>query len=379
MKQLFSIPGASTLARLVIVGSLAGVLGACGSGGGSPSSSNNPPPPAVPQPVINVNVYAGVVDATGNVDGALGAAQFNFPQGMASDAAGDIFVADTDNYTIRKISGGAVTTFAGNPTQAGSADGIGSGALFQGPQQIATDRAGNLYVTDQGPNATAAVIRKVTPAGQVTTLTNAATNVAVQTDGSGAIGVDSNANVYIFTSTPTQPSALAQITPAGNVNLISLTSIANGAGLALVNPQAIAIDQANNLYVSDDNLNAGAGVLYKIQLSGTNGVVTTLAGSTAVQGATDGPGNVASFNGLATLALDPAGNVFASDFYNSTIREISPAGVVSTVAGIPGQTNLVTGPLPAALPDIGGLLFIGQTLYATDVDDNVILSISPLQ
>jgi len=120
-------------------------------------------------------------------------------------------------------------------------------------------------------------------------------------------------------------------------------------------------------------------VLYKIQLSGTNGVVTTLAGSTAVQGATDGPGNVATFNGLATLALDSAGNGYASDFFNSTIREMSTAGVVSTVGGIAGQSNLVTGPLPAPLPDIGGLLFIGQTLYATDVDDNVILSISPLQ
>jgi hypothetical protein len=378
MKSLFSSQSTSSIAKLAFAGSLAICLGACGAGGGSSSASNNPPPPpAVPQPAINV--YAGLVDATGNIDGPNATAQFNFPQGLASDAAGDMFVADTDNYTIRKISNGAVSTIAGTPGQTGSADGTGAGALFTGPQQIASDRAGNLYVTDQGPTATAAVIRKITPAGQVSTLINPATNLAVQTDGSDAIAVDSNANVYIFTSTPTQPSVLAQITPSGSINLISLTGITNGAALALVNPQAIAIDAANNLYVSDDNLSAGAGVLYKIQLSGNSGIVTTLAGSTAVQGATDGPGNVASFNGLANLALDPAGNIYASDFYNSTIREISPAGVVSTVAGIAGQTNLQTGTLPATLPDIGGLLFTGQTLYATDVDDNVILSISPLQ
>ncbi|SAK86352.1 NHL repeat protein [Caballeronia fortuita] len=377
MKQLYSIPCSSAIARLVVVGTLAGFLCACG--GGSPSSANNsaPPPPVVPQPAINV--FAGVVDATGNVDGPVRAAQFNYAQGLVSDNAGDIFVADTDNYTIRKISNGVVTTIAGTPGKAGSADGVGNGALFEGPQQIATDRAGNLYVTDQGPTATVAVIRKITPAGQVTTLIDSATNVAVQTDGSDAIGTDSNANVYFFMSTPTQPSVLAQITPGGTVNVISLEGITNGASLALVNPQAIAIDQANNLYVSDDDLNAGAGVLYKMQLSGTHGVVTTLAGSTEVQGGTDGPGTVATFNGLTTLALDPAGNIYASYFFNKTIREISPAGVVSTVAGVPGQTNLVTGPLPAPLPDLGGLLFIGQALYSTDVDDNVILSIGPLQ
>lgn len=324
-------------------------------------------------------MYAGVVDATGTNDGTAASAQFNVPQGLASDAASDIFVADTGNFTIRKISNGIVSTFAGSPGQAGSADGTGSGALFAGPWMMASDSAGNLYVTDQGASATAAVIRKITPAGQVTTLTNAATNLAVQTDGGGAIAVDGNSNVYVFTSTPTQPSVLAQITPAGQVNLISLTSNVGGTPMVLVNPQGIAIDSANNLYVSDDDLNANAGVLYKIALSGTSGVVTTLAGSTSVSGSTDGPGTAATFNGLDALALDPAGNVYASDFNNSTIREISPAGVVSTVAGVVGQTQLVTGSLPVSLPDIGALLWNGQTLYASDVDDNVIIAIHPLQ
>ncbi|WP_162600923.1 SBBP repeat-containing protein [Paraburkholderia sp. C35] len=374
MKLTSTISNLSTISRVVAATVLAGFLGACG-GGGSSSPSSGPTPVTGP----TISIFAGMTTPGGYVDGAATKAQFNLPQGLANDPQGDLFVADTANYTIRKITNGVVSTFAGTPGQAGSADGMGTGAQFAGPWMMASDSAGNLYVTDQAVNATAAVIRKITPAGQVTTLKDASTGLAIQTDGGGAIAVDGSGNVYVFTSTPSQSSVLAQITPAGVVNLISLTSASGGGALALVNPQGIAVDSSNNIYVSDDDLNANAGVLYKIALNGTAGVATTLAGTTAISGATDGPGNVATFSGLDALTLDSSGNVFASDFNNSTIREISPAGGVSTVAGVAGQTNLQTGPLPATLPDIGGLLWTGGALYATDIDDNVVLSIGPLQ
>src|SRR5204862_7823763 len=103
----------------------------------------------------------------GNVDGIGSAARFNQPGAVAVDSAGNVYVADTQNHTIRKITpGGVVTTLAGSAGQDGSKDGNGSAAQFSLPKGVAVDGAGNVYVGDQCNNT----IRKVTPGGAVTTL-----------------------------------------------------------------------------------------------------------------------------------------------------------------------------------------------------------------
>lgn len=118
-------------------------------------------------------------------------------------------------------------------------------------------------------------------------------------------------------------------------------------------------------------------MLYRVAVSGTGGQAVTLAGSTTIAGASDGPGNAATFDGLSALATDPSGNIFANDYNNGTIREISPAGVVSTLAGTLNQYGLNLGPLPGTLPDIGQIAWSGQSLYAADMDDSVILRMNP--
>ena len=103
----------------------------------------------------------------GSVDGTGGAARFNQPAGVAADNAGNLYVADTGNHTIRKVTpAGLVTTLAGLEGSAGSVDGTGSAAQFNAPTGVAVDSAGNVYLADTGNNT----IRKVTAAGVVTTL-----------------------------------------------------------------------------------------------------------------------------------------------------------------------------------------------------------------
>jgi hypothetical protein len=349
-----------------------GILTACGGGGSGSSSS----PSAATQP--SISVYAGQVGNAGSVTGPLGNAIFDAPLGMIADNAGNLYVADYNADTISKISNGTVTILAGAPYQQGAANGTGASASFGGPNELAIDPSGNLYVTDDVPNSDSESVRKITPSGQVTTIMNPTTGQALLTDGSTGITADSQSNVYVFTTNAsTGASQLTQITPAGAVNTITLTNT-SGAPIGLVNPQNLAIDTSNNLYISDDDNEGNAGALYRVALSGTTGQATLMAGSVTTTGANDGPGSTATFSGLANLTVDSSGNVFANDSNNYTIREISPAGVVTTLAGIAGQDTLDLGTLPQPLPDLDALLWTGQKLYASAPDASVLLQISPV-
>jgi secreted PhoX family phosphatase len=113
-----------------------------------------------------VTTVAGLAGSPGSGDGAGAAARFRDPPGIAVDAAGNLYVADQGNHTIRKITAGVVTTLAGSAGAPGYADGIGSAARFKDPEGIAVDTAGNVYVADRGNNA----IRKITPDGVVSTV-----------------------------------------------------------------------------------------------------------------------------------------------------------------------------------------------------------------
>jgi len=267
-----------------------------------------------------VTTLAGTAGLFGSADGAGGSARFNYPDDIAVDGFGNLYVTDTDNYMIRKITAdGTVTTFAGAAGIRGTIDGTGSAARFWSPGAVTVDTSGNVFVIDSGG------IRKITPGGVVTTLpgTAAAAGVIV-----GGLAVDSAGNLYIGTN-----YSIQKLFPDGTLTSVAGTvgvpGTADGTGVnaQFYLPGGIAVDGASNVFVADE-----VGTIRKVTPSG---VVITFAGAPALTGNIDATGAAAGFYRPEGVAVDGSGNILVADTFDQTIRRITPAGVVSTLAGAP--------------------------------------------
>jgi sugar lactone lactonase YvrE len=319
--------------------------------------------------------------SSGSEDGAGGNAGFDYPSGLALDAAGNIYVAERRNSTIRKITpGGVVTTLAGLAVVSGSADGTGSDARFKSPGGVAVDSSGNVYVADS-ENCT---IRKITPAGMVTTLAGSA-GTSGSADGSGTaarfqvpefLTVDNAGNVYVADS---QNCTIRKITPAGMVTTLAglpgSYGSADGTGAAarFDGPQGLAVDAAGNVYVADL-------WNFTIRKVTPDGVVTTLAGQAGTSGSADGTGGAARFGApWGGVAVDATGNLYVADYGNDTIRKITPDGVVTTLAGQAGATGSADGTGGTERFDgpVGVALDASGNLYVADSQNNTIRKIAP--
>jgi hypothetical protein len=323
-------------------------------------------------PGLDLELLAGDADGPGSVDGTGAAARFTFPTGVAVDGAGNVYVADQHNDTIRKITpAGVVTTLAGTAGQFGSADDTGAAAGFFAPSSVAVDGAGNVYVTDQG-NCT---IRKITPAGVVTTLAGTP-GMRGSADGTGAdarfnfptgVAVDGAGNVYVADQ---ESSTLRKITPAGVVTTLAgsagVTGSADGTGAdaRFDFPTGVAVDGTGNVYVADQNNDT-------IRKVTPQGVVTTLAGIAGAGGSADGTGSAARFFVPTGVAVDSAGNVYVVDQGNVTLRKITPAGVVTTLAGTRGRPGSTDGTGTAARFDFPTSVAVDSTgtVYVSDTDN----------
>lgn len=291
-----------------------------------------------------VTTFAGRAGESGSADGAATVARFNRPRGIAFDIAGNLIVADYNNNTVRKITpAGVVSTVAGSPGVSGSADGTGATARFNGPQGIAVDVAGNIFVTDR-LNST---VRRISTAGAVSTIAGlagfAGSANAVGTNARFArpagLVIDGAENLYLTDSGNATirkiTSAGVVSTVAGSANLFGTTN-AVGTAARFNNPQGITIDRDGNLYVTDSGN-------HNVRKIAPNGTVTALAGGTSTRGGIDGTGTTARFYFPMGLSVDGAGNLYVADADNHSIRKVSSAGVTSTLAGPLGNTWFTDG------------------------------------
>ncbi|HVU32134.1 MAG TPA: immunoglobulin domain-containing protein [Opitutaceae bacterium] len=349
---------------------------------------------------LTVTTLAGAPGVRQVTDGAGSAARFFAPAGLAIDASGNLIVADTCNNVFRKVTAtGAVSLFVGsaldpstNPINVGNTDGTGGAAKFHigdyapygsygapiyttiGSSTLGIDSSGNVYLADTMNDT----IRKITPAGVVTTIagspgtqgsrdavgTNATFNVP------GGVTADSAGNVYVADS---GNNTVRKIAPDGTVSTIAGTAgtfggtDGTGAAARFTNPTGIAIDASGNLYVTD----TGNHTVRKITPAG---VVTTLAGSAGNKGTVDGSGATARFNSPTGIAVDPSGYVYVADTENHAIRKISPAGTVSTIAGTIGVSGSADGTGISAkfFEPYGVAITSTGTLYIADTSNDTI-------
>ncbi len=329
-------------------------------------------------PAQVVTTFAGLAGASGTTNGTGSAARFFFPQGIGIDSSNNLYVAESFPYTIRKITSAAVvTTFAGTAGSSGSADGTGAVARFNSPQSVTVDSSNNLYVSDSNNNT----IRKITSAAAVTTFAGTAGSIG-SLDGTGAaarfnnptgIKVDSSGNVYVSDSTN---NTIRKITSAGVVTTFTgypgVGSIdGTGAAARFNGPIGIAADSSSNLFIADSFNNT----IRKITAAG---VVTTFAGTAGISGTTNATGSAARFANPSAIAIDGSNNLYVADTSNASIRKITSAGVVTTFAGTSGFSGSADGTGAAArfLFPYGIAIDSSSNLYVADTANNTIRKIT---
>jgi sugar lactone lactonase YvrE len=312
--------------------------------------------------------------------GQATAAEIYAPNGLAFDAAGNLYIADSGNNLIRKVTtSGIITTFAGNGTHVFSGDGgQATAAGIYGPTGVACDAAGNLYIADSYNFR----VRKVTTSGIITTFAGNGTNGfsgdgGQATDagifGPGGITFDASGNLYIADN---DNSYIRKVNTAGIITTYAGNGTSGYSGdggqatdAEIDSQYGICCDATGNLYIAEfDN--------YYIRKVSTSGIITTVAGN--------GTGNYSGDGGLATAAgiynptfisCDVAGNLYIADFSNQRIREVTTAGIITTVAGngtagYSGYGGLATA---AQIYNPGGITFdaIGNMYIADNADSRI--------
>ena len=289
-------------------------------------------------PSGNISTFAGTAAPGLQGDGGpISSASLYFPTDLVLSSSGALIVADFNNLRVRSISGGVISTIAGNGNFRYTGDGgIATSATLPAPTGLAFGAGGNLYLCDNFANR----VRAISPFG-IINLT-AGTNIpGFSGDGGAAaaaslsdcqgIAADSSGNIYVA---DTGNRRIRKISASRNISTVAgngLNAFA-GDGQSAVNaslsgPLGVAVDSQGNLYIADTGNN-------RIRKVTAGGIISTIAGSdTAGYSGDRGPAVAATLNAPSRLALDSSGNLYISDTGNNVVRRISTSGIITTVAG----------------------------------------------
>jgi uncharacterized protein (TIGR03437 family) len=285
-----------------------------------------------------ISTYAGSGGkGFGGDGGAPASALFNDPTALTLDTAGRLYIADPGNHCIRRIADGVVTTVAGNRQIGATGDGgPATSATLNFPTGVATDRAGNLYIADF-QNAR---VRRVSPNGTITTVAGNGT-FRLSPDGiqatsaalyiTSGIALDAAGNLYIAEN---QRPRVRRVTPGGIISTVAGNGQQGFSGegvsattASLFSPSRVAFDRSGNLYISDNALN-------RVRRVTPSGIVQTVAGTGLDSFAGDGgPATSAAIHQPEGIALDASGNLYIADFVNNRVRRVDGAGIITTFAG----------------------------------------------
>ena len=268
--------------------------------------------------------------------GPATSAQIFDAHGIAFDASGNLYIADTNNWRIRKVSiSGIITTVAGKGTEGFSGDGGAATSAELYPWGVALDPSGNLYIAD-GRNYR---IRKVSTSGIITTVAGKGTK-GFSGDGgpagsaelgfTGGVALDSAGNIYIADG---GNNRIRKVSTSGIITTVAGKGTKGFSGdggpatsAELGSPSGVAVDSTGNIYIDDENND-------RIRRVDTSGIITTVAGGGSNGLAEGGPATSAELSDPVGLAVDSGGNFYFADLNNGRIRKVSTAGIITTVAG----------------------------------------------
>jgi sugar lactone lactonase YvrE len=324
--------------------------------------------------IITTVAGNGTKGYNGDGGAAVSAELFN-PIGIAFDSAGNLYIADDHNFRIRKVSpSGIITTVAGGGQMGFAGDGgAATSASLNQPHDVAVDSSGNLYIADSYNFR----IRKVDSSGIITTVAGNGTEgfggdggaaISAELGYPGSIAVDSMGNLYIEEVLGDRRSNIRKVSTSGIISTVAGKGTTDGfsgdGGAAILAefsyPYGVGLDSSGNLYIVDSGNN-------RIRKVNTSGVISTVAGGGTGGLGDGGPATSAELNSPVGIAFDSSGNFYFADDNNQLIRKVSTSGIISTVAGngyfgfngdnIPATSAMLASPTDVAIDTSGNLYF----------------------